>query len=458
MTLVQWSLAILYGAGIIACCGYALHRLFADGQGGRQAAGRSARASVIIRLYLFALGVRLAFVVLTGKLLAPDTYEQEEMALAALSGLGFSYDLLGTEYQAYGPPLYTLFTALVYGIFGHLPWVLVLVDALISAAAVPMVYGIARRLFPDRGAFSAALLAALHPALLVYAGKLHELSVEVPLAAGIVLSATWWVERRRWEDALALAAFIAVGSMGRPSFLFGIIPIAAWSLWRTGNLRADGLRLAAAAALIAALLAPWTSYVSAVYGRPIFFNVSGGIVFWYGNNPASTGSGTDAAGRPVFDQVPPGLLAAISDTDALSADAALRDAAWTYIRDDPPAFVARTAQKFLYFWTISPSAGALYPPAWRWAYLAYYGAIVVLAALGVVMWRRARGSGASALVAIVSLFAVVSGLQSVFYVDGRHRWVIEPVLLCLSGGGLASVLDRYGTVRSAMSNRWRPSG
>lgn len=458
MTLVQWGLAILYGVGIVASCAYALRRLYGEDRASE--AGRLAVRGQGIppTVWLFALAVaaRLVFVALTGKLSGPDTYEQEEMALAALAGRGFSYDLLGTEYQAYGPPLFTLFGTLVYGLVGHRPAVLVVADALVAAASVPMAYGIARRLFGSRGALVAALLAALHPALLVYAGKLHELNVEVPLAAGIVLGAIWWSERHRWEDALAFAAFTAIGAMGRPTFLFVAVPIAAWSLWRSDRRRSDALRIAAGALLAVAILAPWTLYVSGIYGRPIFFNVSGGIVFWYGNNPAATGSGVDPSGRAVFDDVPPALLARISRTDALSADAALREAAWSYIQEDPAGAVARTAQKLLWFWTISPNAGALYPAAWRGAYLAYYALVAALALVGLVAWRARRAAGA--MVAIASLFVIVSVLQSAFYVDGRHRWALESVLLCLSGGGLSALLDRYRSSLSAMSSRWRPSG
>lgn len=449
MSAYQWALALIYGAGVILCCGYAIRRLHEEDVAEGRGHGMSAPA---VRLYLLAFGVRVAFVAIAGKLVVPDTYEQEDMALAALSGHGFSYELLGTEYQAYGPPLYTLVSALVYGLAGHLPWALVVFDAAISSTTVPIVHAITRRLFHPRAALLAGILAALHPALLVYAGKLHELNVEIALAAGIVLCAIWWLERGGWPEAVTLAAFTAVGAMGRPTFLFVALPIAAWSLFRPAARRAVLTRVGLAAALVVVGLLPWTAYVSSLYGRPIFFNVTGGIVFWYGNNPAATGSGIDASGRPVFDSIPADLRAGVSHTDALSADAALRDAAWAYIRSDPLAFVVRTGTKLVYFWTVSPSAGALYPALWRSAYLIYYAGIVTLAAIGVVTRRRDRSSDA-AIVAIVSLFAFVSILQSVFYVDGRHRWEVESVLLCLSGGGLAAVIRRYRPSLSAMSSR-----
>jgi len=449
---VQWALAILYSLAILACSVYALLRLARD----EGPAPGSRRVPLTLWLFALAAVARLGFVAVTGRLASPDWYEQEEMALAALAGRGFSYDLLGTEYQAYGPPLFTLFSAAVYGVFGHHQWLLVVADALISATSVPMVHAIGARCFGARAGIVAAALAALHPALLVYAGKLHELSVEVPFATGIVLFAVRWIDRRRWADALALAAFTAVGAMGRPSLLFVAAPIAAWSLWRSERLGADALRVGAAALLAGAMLAPWTLYISGVYGRPIFFNVSGGIVFWYGNNPAATGSGTDPSGRPVFDDVPPDLHARISRTDALSADAALREAAWSYIRDEPAAFLARSAQKLVWFWTVSPNAGALYPPAWRVAYVLYYALMV---GLGVVGLRSVRGRwSAAVIVPIASLFLVVSLIQSVFYVDGRHRWVLEPVMLCFTAAGLVAVASRYGPSLSAMSRRWRPSG
>ena len=43
----------------------------------------------------------------------------------------------------------------------------------------------------------------------------------------------------------------------------------------------------------------------------------------------------------------------------------------------------------------------------------------------------------SAVVLIVAALGVVSATQALFYVEGRHRLAVEPLLLVLSGVGLS---------------------
>jgi hypothetical protein len=45
-------------------------------------------------------------------------------------------------------------------------------------------------------------------------------------------------------------------------------------------------------------------------------------------------------------------------------------------------------------------------------------------------------------VLLVMLLLALSGLQSLYYVEGRHRWAVEPLLLAISGGGIAWIRER----------------
>jgi hypothetical protein len=45
----------------------------------------------------------------------------------------------------------------------------------------------------------------------------------------------------------------------------------------------------------------------------------------------------------------------------------------------------------------------------------------------------------------------LSLLQSVYHVDGRHRWGIEPILVALSGGGAAFLIERLLRQKSRFS-------
>jgi hypothetical protein len=97
--------------------------------------------------------------------------------------------------------------------------------------------------------------------------------------------------------------------------------------------------------------------------------------------------------------------------------------------------------KFFHFWWFAPQTGVLYPTAWFRLYMVYYVAVLLLAALGV--WRIAqRGPPATHLAWVIGMFLLaLSGLQSLYYVEGRHRWAVEPMVLAISGGGFAMLAE-----------------
>jgi len=95
--------------------------------------------------------------------------------------------------------------------------------------------------------------------------------------------------------------------------------------------------------------------------------------------------------------------------------------------------------KLWYFWWFTPQAGLLYPTSWFRMYQAVYVMLVVLVGLGFVGHWRAPGMvpldrHAARLVGGVCLSIAL--VQSLFYIEGRHRLAIEPLLVMFAGQGL----------------------
>ena len=91
---------------------------------------------------------------------------------------------------------------------------------------------------------------------------------------------------------------------------------------------------------------------------------------------------------------------------------------------------------------LSPTTGLLYPRRWLLAYGAYYLGALALAAVGLRRVFRIGGAPLTRALLLVAYLLCLSGVQSLYYVDGRHRWGVEAMLLALSGGGSAVLLDR----------------
>jgi len=104
--------------------------------------------------------------------------------------------------------------------------------------------------------------------------------------------------------------------------------------------------------------------------------------------------------------------------------------------------------KFLHFWWFAPQTGIRYQAIWFWIYGAYYVAVLACAALGVAALRRLPRESVEQAILVAVFLLGLSTLQSLYYVEGRHRWAVEPMLLIISGGGIASVAARRTRVRA----------
>jgi 4-amino-4-deoxy-L-arabinose transferase-like glycosyltransferase len=244
--------------------------------------------------------------------------------------------------------------------------------------------------------------------------------------------------------AAALGLAIGLGALSRATIVV-FLPVAGlWLLVRT-PVRAwlQPVRVGVIAGLCAAaVIAPWTIRNSLIHHRFVFMLTTDGEDFWRGNNPWASGHSYADSGRTVMAAIPPQVLDEIRSQPGELAQA---DWYWAharqFVRDHPAAFVRITLRKFWQFWWFAPSSGVLYPRLWMLAYMAYYVACVLLALAG--LWGLPPGREARQRAGVIGAFLLsLSLLQSMYYVEGRHRWGVEPMLLVLSGGGAAAILER----------------
>jgi hypothetical protein len=126
-----------------------------------------------------------------------------------------------------------------------------------------------------------------------------------------------------------------------------------------------------------------------------------------------------------------------------------RDAALAFVRDNPIRAMELYVTKVKAFWWGSDATGMLYPQLWLVAYRLWYVAVLLPAAWAV--WRGLRDPVQRPVVVLIVLSAaIVSATQAVFYVEGRHRLAIEPLILIMSGAGLTAFGERrWAAVRAS---------
>jgi len=197
-----------------------------------------------------------------------------------------------------------------------------------------------------------------------------------------------------------------------------------------------------------AIVIPWTIRTSLLHRQFVFMLTTGPENFWRGNNPNATGGTYVTAGKTALDMLPPRELA-----DLLHQPDEVAQADWfsarshAFIREHPGEFIRLTAVKLLQFWWVAPQTGVLYPQSWFLAYMMYYIVALVLAMIGAwSIWRMGKVARQQLLL-IAALLLALSVLQSLYYVEGRHRWAVEPILIAISGVGVARIATRRANLK-----------
>jgi Dolichyl-phosphate-mannose-protein mannosyltransferase len=397
------------------------------------------RARVLVGLFLIGLAPRLALLAARADNL--EFWEYEALARNIAAGNGYVITRFGHLTLAFGDGnLYSFVAGTLYAVVGHAPLALALLHAMLAALIAPVIFAIGERALGGAVATLGAGLAAVHPGLLAYTLKLHPLGLDVLLLALVL----YWTTRPRWtrHGTFQTGLTLGLNLMTRPTFF--LAGLAALSIrWLT---RRASMRQTVAVLLIAlAVGAPWITRNWLFVGRPLLISTAFEDV-WKGNNPMSSGSGFLAPGRTSFDAAPPTLIDRIWHSDELQLNDLFVGETISFVRDRPGQFASLAARKFAYFWWLPDRAGALYPSSWLTMYQVYAMLVYTFAAVGTLAILRADTRAARHLVATLAAtgltLAVVHALS---YVDGRHRWGIEPLFLLLTGRG---ILASAGALRT----------
>lgn len=390
----------------------------------------------VTAIAVLAVVLRLGWQLRTGFYDGPLAFEEDEIARNILAGRGYVYyyDEVGRDFVSFGLTGLPLFLALLH-LFDPGYTLIGIVQACLSAIVVACAYQIGRRLLSTRAGVLAALAVAVHPALIIMAARAVISPVYDHAVAGIAfVTALALVRDRTRANTVRFGLAGALGAFMRPTVAAAVA--AAIALMA---LRPPRRPLAIAVALLIAVpvaMAVRNSLALGPVGSTSMFCVQ----LWIGNNPNASGGAYAREGRVgVFDVMSPELRAAVGSSEPDLGGAFCRESLG-WLSEDIPRAVAWQATKFFYFWWFSPLAGILYPPGWIEAYVAIYSVEVALAVLGgVVVWRRGARSG---LLVLLLMMATIAAAQVVFYVEGRHRLIVEAPLAALACCGIVSLLDR----------------
>lgn len=403
-------------------------------------------------LFLCSLTIACGVAAWTGRLWTPERWEYSEIASNILSGHGAFYQHLGTKTYLYGSWIYPRLLAIILWMTGGRESAAVVLNALFMATTSVTVAAIGDAMFGPRKGAIAGVVAALHPGGLVYVGKLHSQSLDILLIAlSFLLMCRLAANPGARAAALAgVVAGLAAISRGTVVPFFGL-----YAIWFVVVRRSDPWRALRALALVAvfagaALVMPLAEGFSR-YGELVPLRSDTGINLWIGNHREASGTSFTLDATPVPVQMAPELARQVVGRDESWQNEFLTAEVIRFVRAEPSAATALFAKKLWYFWWRSPHVGLLYPNAWTAVYFVYYSAVAAAGLTFLAMLLRVEKAAVRQGAQLFLLLALAySVTQALFYVEGRHRWQIEPLLLLFAAAAWTNAWQWMRTAGSGV--------
>jgi len=374
----------------------------------------------------------------------PDRWEYSIIARNIVEGKGAYYPWLGTDYYFYGSALYPRLMAGVFRLTGGSESAVLILQMALFAALCVAIYFIALQWFGNAVAASAALLAALHPASLVFVGRLHDQILDallITVTFGLLLLMR---PATRLSAALLVGLVAGLAAATRGTVLIFCMLWAFWFVARARHSLPGALRVVTVMALGGlVMLAPFLVDGFRRYGEIVPLRTDNGVNLWVGNHHNASGTSYTLSEPPVAEMAtrPVSLVGGIEGMNEVEQNRAFEHAAGEFIESHPGEFARLFFKKLKYFWWFSPRSGLLYPRRWTLFYKLYYSVVLAFGVIGIAAaWRSPRPVTRAGAQTFVLLAAGMSAAQALFFVDGRHRWEIEPLLLVFTVVGLVTVL------------------
>jgi 4-amino-4-deoxy-L-arabinose transferase-like glycosyltransferase len=416
----------------------------------------SARQVILLAVATLVPRVLLATVLGVGG--EPQRWEYDVTAAHIAAGNGHVYERFDFVYAAYAPPLWSFVLAVLLRLFGPSGAAIQAIQGLFCFGAALACGRLANHITGDaRAGLLAGILAALQPSLVYYSVmKSDPLPLNVLLLGWIAVSAISVTEAPDDRRAAAFGLLVGLGVLSRGTPVVALPLVAGFLVVR--RRRAAWGPLAAATLAFGLCIAPWLVRNALLLGTPVITSTAAEN-FWRGNHAGAGGGVKDLDGGEIswLRSTNPALPESIRNVLAAGTEAdrhrIFMSEAWRFIRTEPIAAMGLFVTKMRIFWWRIDSDPGEYPPMASITYEALYRAELFLAILGAFALFRPRAGvppspdRAAAALALV-LIVLVGILQSAFYVQGRHRFMIEPLLLVFTAIGIR-ILVRGGWRRNA---------
>jgi tetratricopeptide (TPR) repeat protein len=382
------------------------------------------------------------------------TYDTWAQRIAAGDWLG-----KGVFYQA---PLYPYFLGVLQSIVGHDLWLIRLVQITLGAASCVLIFLVGQRLFARETGIASGLIVACYAPAIFFAGLIEKSVLDLFLLSLLLFFLARSTDGQHRIHWLAIGLVLGLFGLSRENALILVPVVLLWIGVRFSSepvpVRLRWMGLFVSGLLV--VLVPVGVRNLAVGGEFKLTTSQFGPNFFIGNNPVA--DGTYESVRKVIGEIQlEGTDAARLAERALGRDLTPGEVSdywfrksWNYIRAEPADWLRLIGKKWLMVWNareVEDSDDFYIYQRWSWLLsvfgsLNHFGILAPLAAVGLWLTRN-RWRELWLLYAITFAFALSVAF---FYVFGRYRFPLVPVLALFAGAGVVTLATLY------QQRAWRP--
>jgi hypothetical protein len=434
-----------------------------------------ANRTQVIGLFLLALGVRLAFVFsLENRLYWPDEMDFNNIALGLLRGEGYQSDPFRAN------PILPFFLAASYKLFGQHYIVPRILQCVIGALTVAVLFSLARHLYQTRVALLAGFALALYPSLVYTSGVFYVDSLFtflIALTVYLLFLSRRYDGRRSFIFLILSGITLGVAVLCRAIFL-SFVPFALFFVVFTfsGRIRRRLLCGAVLAVVTAVTILPWTVRNYNLYDQFLLVSTGSGLFLWRGNNELARGNSDDRYLDPGaggiwnhrLHELEPSrrreLMQKYDDVrrdlerlNGIDHDRYLQDLAMAYIAQHPARSlelsIKRIRSLYTAFTDVRPEHGDIIDVKKRISFSIIHYATLLLALFGALCALKEWRKYLIVYLPILSLTFAYAALTAA----ARFRIPFEPYLIVFASCGTIVIFDLLCAVRpGAQRERHQP--
>ncbi|MBC7861548.1 MAG: glycosyltransferase family 39 protein [Bacteroidia bacterium] len=391
---------------------------------------------------LLFLCVFLSFVVKSIIILffihAPAKFEVHAIAHNMISGGEMKYNLNGQDNFNYQFPVYPFLLFCVYKVFGEGNFSALFMNLVFSSATALFAFSVfkwfllqfdlkLKVISTERIALLSVVALLLHPLLIYYSIYIiHPFSLDLLFVFATLYFMIKYFDKQTKINLFIYALCLGFAVLNRTTLTTLLLPFL---LFHSENF-AFKKKMKAAAFVLFIVTVPaslWLVRNYTIY-KQFSLNSSMGQNLWIGALEETEGSANLSNGKSYYAALSEKELTGIMDLSPPQQSTFFSDKYFQLLRQDPARVVKMFFVKLKNFWWFRTGIGKEYPDnvaSYIPLYKIVYGLVFFLSLTGIFFIGKKTFS-------FVSFPLALSLMQAVFYVETRHRAIVEPLLICLA--------------------------